>query len=188
MPSSSRDEERAAFQRVLQEQFTRYPLMEVQDLYKLVFQAAFGCEHAVLDAAAARSWLTSEIQGLSEGPPEPVVDTISPDGRIVRVNLRPYLAAGGLRPSLAAGGDAEILLEAFVRTAGEYRGTIEQLQRYWGHAMAFVTAKRFPLSADQLADFFEQMNARGYPSVHHSASYQNAYRPAYRVALRECLH
>jgi hypothetical protein len=107
-----------------------------------------------------------------------VVDPISPDGRIVRVHLRPYLAAGG---------DTDGLLAAFVRTAQEYHGTLEQLQRFWNYAVALAAAGQFPLSADPLTTFWEQMGAQGYAAVHHSAGYGRTYHPAYRVVLRELL-
>ena len=81
--------EREALKRVLLIHVQRYPRLRPQDLYKLIYQAAMGCEHAVQNVAEARSWLESEVKSLRKGPEEPAIDPIAPDGRIVRINLRP---------------------------------------------------------------------------------------------------
>jgi hypothetical protein len=167
-----------ALRHILIDQLSRYPLLDVQDLYKLVFQAALGSEHAVADVDAAQAWLARELKEMADGPPEPRIDPIAPDGRIVRVNLRPYLASNG---------DPAALLDAFVRTANEYRGTAEQLQRHWRYASALTESGVLPFALDAMQTFFEQMRARDFPAVHHSTRYEQAYHPAYRVVLRELL-
>jgi len=168
----------AAFRCILADQVARHPRLEVQDLYKFIFQAALGSEHAVRDAAAARDWLERELREMGAGPAEPVVEPLSPDGRIVRVNLRPYIAAGG---------DPAVLLEAFIRTASAHRGTSAELRRYWGIAQQMAREGQLPFSPDELRDFIARMEALGWPAVHHSEAYEMAYRPAYRVIARELL-
>jgi len=41
------------FQQILTDHLARYPLMRVEDIYKLVHQASLGSEHAVSDVARA---------------------------------------------------------------------------------------------------------------------------------------
>jgi hypothetical protein len=79
---------------ILRSHFSRYPLMQVQDLYKLLHQAALGSEHAVRNPETARNWLTRELAEMGDGPPEPLFDPISPGGEIARVHLRPFVAGG----------------------------------------------------------------------------------------------
>jgi hypothetical protein len=167
-------ERAVAVRRILERQFARFPRMEPQDVYKLVFQAAMGSRHAGLDSAMAAEWLAREIASLPPGPEEPVLDTISADGRMVRVNLRPYLAAGGSR---------DALLSAFVRTAREYRGSAAELRRELADVERMAGAGPIPLTRAALHESFERMRARGYPAVEHSEAYEAAYRPAYRVVL-----
>lgn len=155
---------------------TRYPRLEVQDLYKLVYQGIFGSEHAVIDASQARVWLEREVKALAEGPEEPLLAPVSPDGRIVRVNLRPYMAGGG---------NLEALLEEFLRTAREHKGTEEQLKQYWWYVEQMAEEQVLGIAATTLQRFFEEMEARGFPAVHHSDAYRRAYQPAYRVVVRE---
>jgi hypothetical protein len=170
--------EEAAFRRMLTTQVLRYPQLEIQDLYKLISQASLGSEHAVGDLEGARRWLMRELHELARGPEEPIVDPISPDGRIVRVNLRPYLANSE---------DLAALLEAFVRTGREYRGTGATLQCYWHYAEHMATVGLLAFAPEALQRFFTKMQAEGFPAVHHSPTYTSAYRPAYRVVLYKFL-
>jgi len=155
---------------VLQSHLSRYPAMQVQDVYKLVHQASMGSEHAVPNPESARKWLTRELAKMGQGPLEPLIDPISADGEIVRIHLRPYVATGH---------DPDSLLEAFIRTANEYRGEIRLLEEYW---QAAVNTAKFPLA--EMDEFFRSVKAQNYPAVHHSREYEKSYRPAYRVVAR----
>ena len=166
--------EEVAVRSLLARQLARFPAMEPQDVYKLIYQATLGSRHAGLDAVMAARWLERELRDLGPGPDEPATDTISVDGRMVRVNLRPYLAAGG---------DRAALLRAFVRTAQEFRGSTADLRRQLGYVERMASDREIRLSAVALRGYFARMRAAGYPAVEHSAAYEWAYRPAYRVVL-----
>ena len=163
---------------ILVDQIARYPQMEIQDLYKLLFQAVMGSEHAISSLDAARSWLKRELENLPEGPDEPTIDVISPDDSIVRVNLRPFIQSGG---------DPSSLLDAFIRTANEYRGTRELLWLYWSFAERLAEAGELPFKQDDMQAFYKRVEEGGFPAVHHTSRYEEAYRPAYRVIKQEYL-
>jgi hypothetical protein len=158
--------------------FKRYPRMEVTDVYKLLHQAAMGPEHAVQDAVSARTRLESEAAQLGEGPSEPLADVISPDGSLARVHLRPYLAAGHALEALA---------EAFVRTARERTASPDKLAKFCACLGDLAAAGGMPQPKEAVEDYFTSIAERGYPVVHHSQAYRDAYRPAYRVVALECL-
>lgn len=162
-----------AFDQILKKHIERYPVMQIRDLYKLIHQAAMGSEHAVRDLDGARGWMNRELSEMGDGPLEPVIDPISEDGQIVRVHLRPFVAQGG---------DVESLLKAFVRTANEYRGTIETFERYWQVASNELDFPRAEMDA-----FIAAMKTAGYPAVHHTPAFEETYRPAYRVVWIEFL-
>jgi hypothetical protein len=166
--------EAVALRSVLARQLARFPALGPQDVYKLVFQATMGSRHAGLDSAMASRWLEEETRNLGPGPAEPAVDTISADGRMVRVNLRPFLAGGG---------DRAALLRAFVRTAREFRGSPTDLERQLGLVARLAADGELPLPAAPLSRYFARMKAAGYPAADHSAAYEAAYHPAYRVVL-----
>jgi hypothetical protein len=158
---------------VLRSHLLRYPFMQFQDVYKLIHQAALGSEHAISSADGARRWLQRELAEMGSGPEESPIDPISPDGQIVRVHLRPFVAQGG---------DPELLLNAFIRTANEFHGSQQVLNEYWNTAMDL---QHFPSS--EMNEFIESMSVKKYSAVHHSADYERLYRPAYRVMYRPYL-
>jgi hypothetical protein len=167
-----------ALGRILAAQYRRYPCLEIVDLYKLLHQASMGSEHAVTDEDGARAWLERELATMGAGPEEPLIDYISPSGEIVRVHLRPYVEAGH---------DPEKLLEAFWRTAREYRGSAERLQQYGDVAEQMAFAGLLPPQPDQIGEFMQRMEQQGFPAVHHSRIYERLYQPAYRVVARTFL-
>lgn len=151
---------------------TRYPLMQVQDLYKLLHQAALGSGHAVQDETSARKWLETELAGMREGPDEPLLDPISPDGAVSRLHLRPCLKAGV---------EPRVIWTAFVRTANEWQGSTLTLREYGQAAARLAKADHWHLEGLEIEAYFATMEGKGYPAVHHSSIYAERYRPAYRV-------
>jgi hypothetical protein len=164
-----------AVSRILLNQIRRYPHLQLADLYKLLHQASMGSEHAVTDEAGARAWLERELATMGDGPQEPLVDEISPTGEIVRVHLRPYVEAGL---------DPAELLDAFLRTAREYQGSLEHLKEYGEVADWMASAGLLPFLAGHIGEFMDRMEQQGFPAVHHSQIYEREYRPAYRVVAR----
>jgi hypothetical protein len=159
------------FESILKSHLARYPEMQIQDVYKLVHQAALGSEHAAMNRHEACVRLEREIVQLGDEDAEPAIDPISADGKIVRVHLLPFILQDG---------DLEALLTAFVRTANEFHGDEQTLKIYWDIATGF-----FPPA--EMDDFIQSMQAQNYPAVHHSAIYTQRYHPAYRVILEKYL-
>jgi hypothetical protein len=178
MPITSSLQSSSGLRHILIAHSNRYPRWSVVDLYKLIFQAAMGAEHAVPDEAGARQWLLEEIRNLGSGPEEPLVDIISPGGAVVRVHLRPFVQAGK---------DVEQLLDAFLRTAREFHGSAQRLETYGRDAVQEATEGVFPFSADEVAAYMGRMKKNGFPAVHHSPAFEAEYRPAYRVVARDFL-
>ena len=163
---------------ILMDHARRYPLWELDDVYKLVHQGALGSEHAVSDEVRARAWLVCELAELGPGPDEPLVDPISPNGAIVRVHLRPYVRLGL---------DPERLLQAFLQTAREFRGSPEEIERQFVEVVHLVREARLAFQERDIFDFLSRTARTGFAAVPHSAAYAAEYRPAYRVVARDAL-
>lgn len=157
---------------LLSQHLSRYPSMGLEDIYKLLHQAALGPGHAVQDPAQARERLASEAASLGDGPAEPERDIISPDGRLARIHLRTYLASGG---------QIDRLSDAFVQTAGSYPGSIEKLAKFCGCLADLADAGGIPYSRQEVQAWVDNIARQGYPAVHHSTRYAEDYKPAYRV-------
>lgn len=150
------------------------PELRIADAYKWLFHATRGGEHAVANEFAVRQWLENEWSTL--GPPapdEPLWVPLTADGRIGRLNLRPYRAQGGV---------PAVLLAAFVRGAEAFDADPARFRRAWNalgreleqHPVGHLTAAEWRrLDRD--------LRTRGYPACHHSPEYEKACQPAYRV-------
>jgi hypothetical protein len=157
---------------ILVDHASRYPLWCVDDLYKLIHQSAMGSEHALTEEGRAQERLIRELEEMGQGPDEPLLDPISPDGLVLRVHLRPLVRRGL---------DPELLLNAFVRTAQEFHGSQRLLEARQEAAVRLARQGMLDLDVDEIFTFFSRMRANGFPAVHHSRAYQEHYRPAYRV-------
>lgn len=156
----------------------RYPAMQLADIYKLLHQAALGAGHAVSDGAQALAALESECRSMADGPEEPLVDRIAPDGRLARVHLRTYLAQGH---------DVATLADAFARTPQLYPAAPEKLAKYCGCLGDLADTGGIPFTRAEVTVWLNDVAARGYPVVRHSQTFRDAYHPAYRVVAVELL-
>lgn len=157
---------------LLAQHLARYPRMQLDDIYKLLHQAALGPGHAVSDESAARRRLDAEAGALGSGPDEPLQDVISPDGRLARIHLRPYLAAGK---------SLDDLHRAFVETARSYPASADRLAKFCGCLGDLAGAGGIAFAQEEVVAYFDGIAQAGYPVVHHSRVYRDAYTPAYRV-------
>lgn len=157
---------------------TRYPFWELDDLYKLVHQAAMGSEHALTNEVHARAFLLQELAAMGRGPDEPLIDSISGDGSIVRVHLRPFASLGL---------DPEVLVQAFVRTARECHGSPDRVEAGLQDAAHLAAERRLSFGESDVRLLLSRMRDAGFPAVHHSAAFRSHYRPAYRVVARAFL-
>lgn len=149
-----------------------HPELEPQDLYKLLHQAAMGSAHAVDDTAGVRHWMEQELTTMGDRPIDPLIDTIAPDGAVVRVNLRPWVTAGRSTDSL---------LSAFIRSAEVIPQDTVKLGRYLEVADSMAGEGSLPFDGRVWRELVAARRKEGFPAVHHSASYEMAYHPAYRV-------
>jgi len=163
------------FSSVVRSHIRSYPEMQVQDLYKLVFQATMGNAHYLSDTARVLTYLRDELEEVNPSRKQPLLRNITPDGRTVRLNLAPFKARGG---------DLNLLAEVMFVSATQFTRTSAQLRRYWHIIETMAKHGDLPFSADSLSVFYAEMDAMGYPAVHHSDVYTAKYAPHYRVVLR----
>ena len=161
------------------EHLARYPLAAAQDVYKFTHQSVFGPAHAIPSKEGARRYLDEEIAALPPGPAgEPPADVLGDDPPLVRLNLRPWVAAGF---------DAGALVDAFAATAGDVTGEPQEMARRLETAVTVLRGLGRAGDADELAALTSEQAAAGFPALHHSDAYRAAYAPAYRVVSPELL-
>ncbi len=153
------------------------PEWRIEDAAKWIVHATRGGEHAIRNEAAARAWLDREWETL--GPPqpdEPLWVPLSADGRIGRLNLRPYRDRGGSPDALHA---------AFVAGAESFDADLSRFRRAWrSFGRLLAAAPSGHLTHAEWTRLDRDWRAKGYPAIHHSPAYRDARQPAYRVLPR----
>ena len=166
--------------RLIDEHLARYPAMEPVDVYKLLYQGVLGPEHLIASPEAFAARLRAEYDAQPSDETEPLWEPVRPDGALGRVNLRPFKAGGG---------DVERLIAACLETAGRAWGRPAELQAAWAAFVELCQSGRWQaFSLVGILALSEQLSAEGYPPLHHSSAYRQAYRPAYRLAGAGCFN
>ena len=150
------------------------PETRIADAYKWLFHATRGGEHALADETAVRKWLDQEWAAL--GPPqphEPLWVPLAPDGRVGRLNLRPYRAQGGSPDALQA---------AFVAGAQSFDANPDRFRKAW-QALGRALRKnpQGHLTHSEWKRLDRALRSKDYPASHHSPEYEQSRQPAYRV-------
>jgi len=170
------------------ESLERYPRSEARDVYKLLYQAFLGAEHASTDRDSAWERLIlewEEIGQTSGGGPSPMVEPIFIEGvtpPLYRLNLA-CAKAGDVGP--------ETVLEEFLRTADEFPGfypdeTTDLHAAFlaaWTEVGEAVRRGELPIMLEDYAAFSSEVEMAGWPPVHHSETYRQAYDPHYRLVM-----
>lgn len=149
--------------------------MQVQDIYKLLYQGVCGPGHWMPDPEKFTERLRSELADLKPDPHEPLFEAIRPDGRLQRIALRACLRLNVSLPALAT---------ACLEAGRQTWGTARELAGVWAAFTTQVESGCCPaLSPVEIRAFGLQMEGLGYPPVHHSPEYAARYRPAYRLVV-----
>jgi hypothetical protein len=157
----------------------RYNEIDILDVYKLLHQGVFGPGHAVTNQRAAKEWLERESEIQTPNAGELLAESVHPAGEIVRVHLRPYIAAGG---------SLKKLLDAFIRSAKAADGDPTTMAAWWGVFQHMtepggVLVNRY--SARTVSLVGRTRATEKWPASPHSPPYDRSYKPAYRVLTRE---
>ena len=170
-------EKREAIEALLMEHFERRPLMRATDVYKLLFQGDFGVSHILGEGAWKRLQEEADSLDIDDHPTEPLIERISVDGSMVRVNLRPYLRRGF---------PLDRLYEAMDETSKD-RGSPEKFLFAWSVFHEFASSGAMKVDGEEFASLHRDLQEKGPRPHHHSEPYRVAYYPAYRVVKREAL-
>lgn len=149
-----------------------YPKLQTQDVFKYLYQSAFGCEHMISSLRAVTEYIREEFeQGCqNEGL---LVEPL--DGEYSRV----YLTC------LNQGLQAETLGKLFFASAKKKTGGMSDLEDKLEIARELAVGNLLPFPIDEFEEAAVKWKAGGYPAVHHSPVFREFYRPAYRVIANQ---
>ncbi len=167
------------------------------DIYKCLHQGEFGVGHTIDHPEGFKQRLYQEIMGdAAPGPVcEPVVEDVSADGNMLRVNLRALRHLYGDDVAAAVNDLARVCIKSARVTQGRTARFFETLDlfRMLNQAGEIVLAGHvFAFPSEWLDRFFFEVRElmgriREVPVFGHSATYKHLNRPSYRVVERSVL-
>ena len=149
-----------------------YPLMQAEDVLKLIHQSTFGCGHIVSSPEAATSAIRAEaanLQSFNSTPIEPL------NGAYTRVSLA-YLGQG-LR--------AETLGQLLYLSAKQGAPQNVSPEAALIIAQELIKMGKLSIDANRFAALCERWRLDGYPPLHHSEAFRKEYSPSYRVIAND---
>lgn len=174
--SDSRNDDTAA---LIQTHVARYPELDITDVYKLLHQGVFGPGHSIPNRKAAREWLEQEARQQTPRAGELLLESVHPQNEVVRLHLRPYLAANGELPAL---------LDAYIKSADTVPGEQTSMAAWWEVFAEMVApgGLLFGRFEPRTVALIGRTRANEHwAASHHSPVYNTRYRPVYRVLMRE---
>ena len=156
---------------LLHQHIIKYPLLQIQDVAKLLYQNEFGGGHMIPNPDISLQRIVNEYVTLNDDVKnsEQAIESIG-NGK-----SRIYLSA------LSRGLTPEGLNLMFVSSANNTTGTIEQLENKIDSFIEACRNKQFSFSLTEVIEFFKKWKSEGYPTISHSDIYRTTYQPAYRV-------
>lgn len=153
---------------LIAEHYNKYPLMQLQDIIKFISQSSFGCEHFVSSFDVALQRIREEEKNVAE---DTSFHTDSLDGAYTRVHLN----------CLKQGVKAQTLAKLFMLSAEkEPEGRIRAEEKI-KIVKEMIKEKLLPFSDTEFDTIAQEWKNHGYPAVHHSQVFREAYCPSYRV-------
>jgi len=168
---------------------------DISDIYKCLHQGVFGVGHNIQSPADFKYRLANEMRAAGSRLEEPTLESVSPDGSVLRVNLRPF------RSHFAGEEEkgCELLAQVCVQSAAIETGTPEAFFgvldmfrelnsageiKAGGRVFAFADTRvqRFLLEVKKF------LGDSGFiPVLSHSPVYRSLNSPSYRVVHERAL-
>ncbi len=152
--------------------YKTYPKMQIQDLFKFLFQSSFGCEHMISSLENITNYISREYETISHDCP-PVAEALN--GEYYRVHLS----------CLNDGLSVNTLGHLFFLSAKREENGKAALMEKLCIAKELIREGLLPFSLSEFEKTSTEWENAGYPAIHHSEVFREAYQPAYRVIAKE---
>ena len=156
-------------EKILIMHYQKYPELQIQDVFKFIYQSSFGCEHMVSSVEKVTAYIQEEYDGTTEGEIEEL------DGNYCRVPLS-YISKGLT---------AETFGKLFYLSAKKEEDGQVKLLKKIETVKKLVLESKLPFPVDEFNIALDKWKEQGYPAVHHSEVFRNEYKPAYRLIAKK---
>lgn len=163
-------------QKTIQHELELFPKAKAQDLAKLLYQAAYGPQHAVSAPEELYEWLNQEMKTLRPHPSDPLLQPVWIHYPMFRIHL-----ASASKHFI----DVQLIHELFLQSCSE---PTPLLPFSWNELVEMVFLMLNELNSryyDVLASEFRELTFSKLGPFHHSEFYRKMYSPHYRlISLR----
>lgn len=146
----------------------KYPLMEIQDAVKLIYQNEFGPGHLIDDESECFCRLVDEAKEIEGCRKE-----------------EDYIGNDLCRLYLSDAKEKKLSLESFFKmflfTANSHVGNVDSFKHKLEILKQSVEEQLLKFDEKETLRFLQEYESYGMPAVHHSQIFGKAYKPAYRV-------
>ena len=147
---------------VLKKHLKMYPLMQEEDIYKLVHQSFFGPAHYISDAAWANKYIKGEAEDSDNNQPEII-----------------YIGGGYYRYQLIKNEQyLNTLCDAFIESANNFNENKEGFRELLSLVYRHIPNKDIK---DKFKKLIDELGNIDYPAISHSLIYRENYHPHYRI-------
>ncbi len=150
----------------------RYPKLQIQDIFKFLYQSSFGCEHLVSSLDSVKEYIFNEYTA-SDFYNEDEIEQL--DGDYVRLPLT-YIDKGL---------SINTFSKLFVASSKKEINGLESLQQKLDLTEELILNNLIPFSKEDFIKAKAEWQIKGYPAIHHSETYRKNYNPSYRVISKE---
>jgi len=161
-------DKRETTRRMIIEHCEKYPGLILQDLFKFLYQSAFGCEHLLGHRNDVVEYLEAEYKGggkRTKNEIEPL------DGDYSRVHL------GIMRDGLTA----KTFGSLFILSAKHENGAVRSLREKLEITQEMILSEELPFSEIEFTAVTKLWKKKGFPPLHHSEKFRALYHPSYRL-------
>ena len=145
-----------------------YPKLQIQDLFKFIYQSSFGCEHLISSEETVTEYIQKEYDSVSHHS-EATIESL--DGDYCRVPLS-YLDQGL---------HADTLGRLFFLSAQKEPNGKEELLLKLQAVKDLICRKLLPFTLEEFEKAVKEWETHGYSAIHHSEIFRETYHPSYRV-------
>ena len=147
-----------------------FPLWQIQDVYKLLYQNEFGSEHMLGSFEETYKYLENEYSSIEVREEASFVPIGS---GLVRLNLH---------SAKTKGWPMRVINRLFHMVALGSSGSLDSFQQKLTIVRALCQSEMLPFATTEWDSFITEQEHNSFPAMRHSATYRESYQPAYRLA------
>ena len=156
------------------EHLNKYPRLEIEDVFKFIYQGAFGCEHMI-----------SNLDTVTERIENEYADGINSDATLIEILSDKYCRVH--LSYISEGLSFSTLGKLFYLSAKKEENGIEVLEAMLDITSELILEGLLPFSYEEFTEKASDWKKQIYCSLHHSSTFRELYKPKYRVISTEYL-